>query len=99
MVRHGTDTDAYIRITLTDEDDIPDAFHKLRVIYPNLMELKYDNLRTRSTTTVGGAEDVERKSPLELFSEFYEKQNGQPLSAEQRQFSQEWIEKIWEERA
>ncbi|NCB26142.1 MAG: exonuclease SbcCD subunit D [Bacteroidia bacterium] len=32
-------TDDYIRITLTDEDDQIDAMGKLRVIYPNLMRL------------------------------------------------------------
>ena len=33
----GTETGDYIRVTLTDEDDIPDAIRKLRTIYPNIM--------------------------------------------------------------
>ena len=41
----GTATDDYLHITLTDEEDIPDAMNKLRVIYPNLMKLDYDNTR------------------------------------------------------
>ena len=94
----GTNTDDYLHITLTDEEDIPDVVTKLRVIYPNLMKLDYDNRRTRSQTVVGGAEDVEQKSPLELFAELYEKQNGAPLSEEQEAFSAALIEKIWEER-
>jgi exonuclease SbcD len=90
------DTTAYMHITLTDEEDIPDAIGKLRSIYPNIMKLDYDNKRTRSNLEINGADDVERKTPIELFSEFYEKQNNQPLSTEQRTFVAGMIEKIWE---
>ncbi len=94
----GTETGDYLHITLTDEEDIPDAVGKLRVIYPNLMKLDYDNRRTRSSTVIGGAENVEEKTPLELFGELYEKQNGMPLSDEQARFSAGLIESIWEGR-
>ena len=94
----GTNTDDYLHITLTDEEDIPDAVSRLRVIYPNLMKLDYDNLRTRTQTVIDGAEDVERKSPLELFGELYEKQNGAAMSEEQKKFSAELMERIWEAR-
>lgn len=90
------DTTAYMHITLTDEEDIPDAIGKLRSVYPNIMKLDYDNKRTRSNMEINGADDVERKAPMGLFSEFYEKQNNQPLSAEQRTFVAGMIEKIWE---
>lgn len=90
------DTYAYMHITLTDEEDIPDALGKLRSIYPNIMKLDYDNRRTRSNVEILGADDVERKSPIELISEFYKKQNNQPLSSEQYSFISAMIEKIWE---
>lgn len=86
----------YVHITLTDEQDIPDAVSKLRVIYPYLMKLDYDNRRTRSDRTLDSAEQVQQKSPLELLEEFYEKQNGQPMSEEQHTFAREMMEKIWE---
>ena len=92
----GTATDDYIHVALTDEEDVPEAIGKLRLIYPNLMHLKYDNTRTRTNQVVNGAEDVQRKSPLELFGELYELQNNQPMSQEQRDFTQELIESIWE---
>lgn len=92
----GTDIEDYLHITLTDEEDIPDVAAKLRVIYPNLMKLDYDNRRTRSQTAVGAAEDVERKTPLELFGELYEKQNGTTLTEEQKAFSAKLMESIWE---
>lgn len=87
----------YIHITLTDEDDIPDAVGKLRIIYPNLMKLDYDNKRTRAGIHLEGAEDVQQKSPLELLEEFYSNQNGQPMSEEQRAFARDMMERIWEE--
>ena len=89
-------TDDYLHITLTDEEDVPDAMGKLRIIYPNLMKLDYDNTRTRTSQTLTAAEETERKSPLELFGEFYEKQNNQPMSSQQEELVRQLIEKIWE---
>lgn len=90
--------DGYMHITLTDEEDIPDAMGKLRAIYHNLMKLDYDNMRTRSNTEIKGAEDVQQKPPVELFSELYEKQNNQPLNDIQREFLADLIKNIWEEK-
>ena len=92
--------DDYLRIVLTDEEDVLDAVSRLRVIYPNLLQLDYDNKRTRNSgTALEGADQIRRKSPLELFAEFYELQNGQPMSGEQSQFMRELIEEIWEAEA
>ena len=88
--------EAYLHITLTDEEDVPDAAAKLRVIYPNLMKLDYDNTRTRNTRGVQALTEVEKKTPMELFSAFYEMQNGQEMSLEQKQYLETLIEGIWE---
>ena len=87
----------YVHITLTDEEDIPDGLGKLRIIYPYLMKLDYDNQRTRSQQQVEGTENVERKSPLELLEEFYQVQNGQPMGEQQREFARGLMESIWED--
>ena len=92
----NTATDDYLHIILTDEEDVPEAVGRLRVIYPNIMKLSYDNTRTRTSGIIGGAEDVQRKSPLQLFEELYEKQNNQPMTQEQQHFTRELIESIWE---
>lgn len=94
----GTAVDDYLHITLTNEEDVPEAVGRLRVIYPNLMQLSYDNTRTRSNAVIESAEDIQRKSPLELFSELYELQNNQPMSDVQKAFARELIESIWEEK-
>ena len=74
-----------------------DVLSKLRVIYKNIMKLDYDNERTRHHEEIDGVTDLKRKSPLELFGEFYEKQNGQPMSEEQSGFVASLIEQIWED--
>lgn len=94
----GTDTDDYIHITLTDEEDIPDAIGKLRLIYPNLMSLDYNNSRTRSAGMLSDLEELQNKSPLVLFEEFYEQQNGRPMSEQQENFVRKIMENIWEDK-
>ena len=94
----GTNINDYMHITLTDEEDIPDAIGKLRLIYPYLMSLDYNNSRTRSAGELSDLEDLEHKSPLTLFEDFYEQQNGRPMSDEQKAFAKEIMENIWEEK-
>ena len=93
----NTAVEDYLHITLTDEEDVPEAVARLRVIYPNLMKLSYDNTRTRSNATIDGAVDVQSKSPLELFGELYALQNNQPMSETQQEFMGKLIETIWED--
>lgn len=91
-----SNTQDYIQVTLTDEQDVPDGLQKLRVIYPNLMRLEYDNQRTREIRQVEGSQKVELKSELELLEEFYELQNNQPMNDSQKEFSGRLIQEIRE---
>lgn len=91
-----TAVDDYLHVVLTDEEDVPDAVARLRTIYPNLMKLDYDNIRTHCSSEINDVERMEQKSEIELFGELYEKQNGQPMSNEQKQFSIALLEKIKE---
>lgn len=86
----------YIQVTLTDEDDVPDGLQKLRVIYPNIMQLLYDNQRTKTTQEVDAAQAVEKKTEIELFYEFYELQNNQPMTKRQKNFAEQLIREIKE---
>ncbi len=89
--------DSYLHITLTDEEDIPDAVSKLRVIYPWLMKLDYDNQRTRTAGLPDDQKADPARSPLELLEDFYRQQNGRPMSPEQRSFAKDLMQTIWEE--
>lgn len=66
----------YIKAVLTDEDDIPDAVMKLRIVYPNLLLLSYDNKRTRVGEDVISERLTDSLKPEEVFAELYEMQNG-----------------------
>lgn len=95
----NTDTEDYLRIILSDEEDIYDAVGKLRVIYPNLMRLEYDNTRTRKRQTIGETEPVEKKMPIDFMEELYQIQNNKAMSLEQRNYMKKMMETIWEEKA
>lgn len=73
----------YLHVTLTDEAETYDPIGKLRAVYPNVMELRFDNARARSQGATSDAAVLAAKSPLSLFCEFYEAQNGQPPSDSQ----------------
>lgn len=94
----GTALEDYVHITLTDEEDVLDAVGKLRVIYPNLMKLDYDNRRTRENREIAGGEGVDARTPMELILDFYETQNNQPMNQKQKALAAELVEKIWEEK-
>ena len=90
-----SDREDYLKVVLTDEEEIPNVMGRLRTVYPNIMKLEYENTRTKTIRQIEEAEITEDKSPLDYFEEFYEKQNNQELTMEQRQLAQELIEKIW----
>ena len=92
-----TAVEDYLQVTLTDEQDIPDAIAKLRSIYPNILELRYDNARTRAFGEITAEAEPERRTPMELFAALYEQQNGAPLSPEQTGLLERLIREIWEE--
>lgn len=94
----GKQAEDYLHVILTDEDDVPEAMARLRHLYPNLMKLSYDNHRTREQQDIEGATRVESRSPMELFEEFYEKQNNMPMHEEQRKLVRACIAEIWEEQ-
>ena len=87
----------YLRIVLTDENDIPEAVSRLRLIYENLMCLEYDNTRTRMNKEISDPEKTEQLTAFDLFSLFYQEQNGAEMTEEQREYMQKLIEKIEED--
>ena len=96
------DTDlpeSYLHITLTDEEDVPEALGRLRTVYPYIMKLSYDNERTRARQNPLQAEAMPESSPLELFGLLYEKQNNRALGDDQRAYLTGLIESIWKEEA
>ena len=91
------DVNDYIRIILTDDEDIIGALGSLRAIYPNIMRLEYDNARTRAAGIVSDSEGSDSRTPLEIFAGLYEEQNGKPMNEDQTDLISDLIGKVWSE--
>lgn len=89
--------EAYLQISLTDEEELPGALSCLRLIYPNIMKLEYDNIRSREIRLIEGLDGEAQKSPLEIFSELYELQNNRPMSDTQLAYMSGIIEELGKE--
>ncbi len=89
------DREDYTYITLTDEEDVPQAMGKLRAVYPNLLGLRYDNQRTRTRQSVSSSAPEEQR-PMELLERFYQTQNNRPLSEKQRAYAKALLDELWE---
>lgn len=89
------DQESYAQITLLDEQDIPNAFGKLTTVYPNLMQMRYENKRTMGEKELLTEGDSIEMSPNMLFARFYETMNNQPMTEEQAAYMTDKIEKIW----
>ena len=69
--------DDYISAVITDEDYIMDAIGKIRKVYKNILRLEYQNKRTEIVDNIDfNVDNVNKKSEIDLFSEFYLKQNN-----------------------
>lgn len=86
VVRAG-DPEDYMRVTLTDEEELFDAQGELKRVYPNLMRLDFDNSRTRAEDSAGLQQEemIHKLSTSELFAQFFNEQNGKEMNAAQQQ--------------
>jgi len=76
--------DGYIEVTLTDEEPIVDAMHKVRQVYPNTLHLdlkhRYVDRGAAHSLT---KDDLLSKKPEELFAIFFSEMNGAEMSPKQ----------------
>ena len=91
----GDIKNCYLRIVLTDEEDIPDSISRLRAVYPNVMRIEYDNTRTRAESSVVADTEAEKKTPDMLFADLYEMQNNSPMDEKQTEYIRDIINEIW----
>ena len=94
----GAGQEDYLRIVLTDEEEILNGFGRLQTAYPNLMKLEYDNRRTRAQDRGEEVPAGKDKRPSEWFAALYEKQNGEPMRPAQEALLKGLIEEIWAEK-
>lgn len=88
MLSEGTvqsgDPNDYLHITLTDDDELIDAFGRLQHTYPNLMKLDFDNRRTQAAGLAYQTERIKERSISEQFEDFFAQMNGKPMTDPQR---------------
>ena len=79
------DKNDYLRVILTNEEEIVDPIGKIRGVYPNVMALSFENARAGIDVAEisANSERVSSLSPYELFGEFFLEVNGSTMSGEQ----------------
>jgi exonuclease SbcD len=79
------DKNDYLRVVLTDEEEIVDPMGKVRSVYPNVMALGFENARAGVDVAEisANSERVSSLSPYDLFCEFFLKTNGSTMTGEQ----------------
>ena len=66
-----------------------------KYFYKNLMDLEYDNTRTRTQSDIDAGEETLEKEPIEVLQELFLKQNGTAMNDFQTQTAARLIEEIW----
>lgn len=97
VVRLGN-VDDYICAIITDDDYVMDVIGKLRSVYKNVLKVEYQNKRSLSNNNVMNVIDVDKKSEIELFNEFYLKQNNIEMNEERLDIVNNVIRECLEEK-
>lgn len=82
--KQGEKTDDYMHITLTD-DAVMDAMSKVRSVYPNTVQVEFENSQTKQLDIPVFISKNQLDLP-KLFADFFDAQNGQELSGEMIDF-------------
>jgi len=95
----GINKEDYLRVILTDDEWIIDPMGKLRSVYPNVMDMDYDNIRAGIDLgeISAGAQTAEKLSVYELFCNFFLETQGFHLDERQGGIVRELLERPGEE--
>ncbi|MBP5493446.1 MAG: exonuclease SbcCD subunit D [Clostridiales bacterium] len=66
----------YVSVTIHDENATPDAVYNLRSVFPNMLSFRIENAKTAVDVDIEKLDEIDKKTPVELFSDFYRSQNG-----------------------
>ena len=80
--------------TLDAIESLPDAMAKLRVLYPNILRLDWEQLSMPQSAAPGRIAGMEKSTPLELFASFYVQQTGMELTSDEREAVRSCIEEV-----
>lgn len=89
-------SDDYLKVTLTDEVRVNDAYARLRNFYPNLIKIDYADRRDNETDITAHVRAREN-DPAKIFASFFKNINGRDMTDTQAKTVNELIERIWGE--
>lgn len=81
-IYNSANAEDYVYAVLTDKGELIDPISKLRTVYPNIMGLTRETGSQREGNKTSAADGYKSKSKLELFKEFYDSIQGEPLGEE-----------------
>ena len=84
----------YYHFTLTDDNEIPFVLEYLRSIYPNIMTVDYDNIRTKAISEIKTDEEIESKTPIEIIEQFFKIQSGKEMNENQKKYILNLLDEI-----
>ena len=84
----------YLRVILTDEEEIIDPMGKLRSVYPNIMSLDFENSRLTLDLFTEDKNKSENLTPYQMFEEFFLDTMGSTMNMEQKKIVQDLLERI-----
>lgn len=90
-------TEDYVSLTLTDEKMPYQPREQLEKVFPNILELKVENTRTKRELS-GFSKETEQAEPCALFADFYEEIHGISMTEEEKRLVKEIMEKVQEDR-
>lgn len=88
--------DDYVRVVLTDEYNVPDAFRRLQTVFDRLMLLAYDNKRTQERRKVESAAVSREIDEYDMIEKLYEMQNNSLFDEEQEKYLRDVIRLVKE---
>ena len=91
-VYKDTNTEDFLHVTLTDSENITDAAGRLRTVYKNVLEIEFLRDKKHEADLNISVSEIQSKTPLELFCDFFEEQNGFKMTEEQEQIIKNLIE-------
>lgn len=86
----------YMHVILTDEEQILDAIGKVRMVYPNVMQISFKNRRhmMQYETIQMKENQIADQNPMELFEQFYKMQNHIDLDEKRAQMAISIFEEV-----
>ena len=85
----------YLRVVLTDENEIMEAMSRLRSVYPYIMLVERHTKKGIQTEYAEQElSEIKKRRPIDIIREFYLMQNGQELSEMQEKYLMDTLEDL-----